>query len=460
LKHFCKEISMDRVSEASRAFNYLLPLIRERIKNEHGDLKLSPYTVENAINGYTDDDYLNRINASTAAGFNFPGKKSKYLPLSEDGVTREASAPVVERMKEILIQYKNGYMSDTIFNVALKDEPVTVKKSKEGNTRLFYVHELPHLIISRMFIGPLITLIQESSVFCSMFGTNTYKDADKLWEIFTKFPFYVEADAKKFDITASYIIRWFTYTLLYNIAEDGGYNEEALSNLNGVLSDLLEPYYVLDGELFSKPSVPSGHLGTAEMNCLILLMFYTICYLRAIDDGFDPQGKNMFDFISPGFYGDDQSASVHESLKNYVNNITLAKVYSDYNMELTASDKSSELKPFVDVSDATFLKRTFKFSNLAMKMVALLDPQSIFKMSSVSVFNENCTALEHAISIANSALGEWFLHLTIGGDNRLAYNKLRNIYMQAIISHHGIAERDVPIFTYDKCLDIYDLCFS
>jgi len=451
IKHFTHPIALGESKILKRAVDYLTKRLTERIHDELGEIKLAPYYTKHAINGSEDDKYLRRINTSTAAGYNFPGKKEKYLPIeSEAPFVRVPDASVCSRMREIFKCYDNGDMSGTVFTVSLKDEPVTKQKRDDAVTRLFYVHELPHLIVARMFLGPIVTLIQQTDAFYSMVGINVYVEGDKIVNRLTKFPNYIEADAKKFDITAAQLIRQATFAIVYNLCKELGYNSVALNYLAGVLSDLLFPLYSLDGDLFRKSSVPSGHYGTAELNCLIVMLFMVIAFIEGQDRGEIPKDADFFDHVSAAYYGDDQSASVSDDVKESVNNVTIAALYERFNMQLTASDKSLVIPKFVPFSEATFLKRTFRFSKVHNKYICPLDPQSIYKMSSISVFSDKCTEREHAISIANSALGEWYLHFCDCDDPEAKYNEIRNIYIDAFVAHFGNSVGTESFFTFEK----------
>lgn len=458
LRFFTSPIPLGQTKMLKRITEYMTSKLFERLNNELGEITLAPYRVVDAVNGSVHDDFLRRINASTAAGYSFVGKKRDYLPeTSLDPYIREPDERICVRIREILKSYDNLSSSDTIFKVSLKDEPVTQSKHDEGITRLFYVHELAHLIVSRMFLGPLVTLIQQTDAFYSMVGINMALQAGKVYDRLTKHPNYIEADAKKFDISASLHVRLATFTVLYNLAKKFGYNEIALKYLKGVLSDLLHPLYSLDGDLFSKSSVPSGHYGTAEMNCLIVMFFMVFAFFEGQDRGEIPCEEDFFDHVSAAYYGDDQSASISDVAKESVNNEKIADIYRRFNMELTAADKSPVIPKFVRIEDATFLKRTFKYSKFLDRIVAPLDPQSIYKMSSVSVFRDNCTERQHAISVSNSALGEWILHIIDDYNLIDKYNEIRDIYISAYHKYFGDSVGTDKIFNFSKCLSLYQI---
>lgn len=110
---------------------------------------------------------------------------------------------------------------------------------------------------------------------------------------------------------------------------------------------------------------------------------------------------------------------------------------------------------FVDIENATFLKRSFAWSVILDRRIAVLDPQSIFKMSSVTVLSDACPYAEQMVSVANSALGEWFLHLSIYDDCEKKYDHLRSIYVRALNGRFPKVEIEDRVFSYPKVLSIY-----
>lgn len=449
LAHFCKPSVMISFDLYSRTVDMLFPRIISRLKSEGKYRKMSPYKMNYAINGSREDDYLRRINVSTAAGYPLVGKKSDYLILQDDNYTRVPTDEIMNQMYDIVNSYFRGERSNSVFNIALKDEPVSLSKILSCVTRFFYVHPLAHLILCRMYLGPLITLLQESDSFYCMVGINMYNSADQVYEKLKKHPFYIEADAKKFDISVSYVVRFGSFNLVCKLFEDMGYGDQEMIIVRGLLSDLLNPMYLLDGDLFSKSSVPSGHFGTAELNCLIILMIIAAVFMEHQEKGDIPPDVEFFDEVCAAIYGDDQSASVSAVIKDYVNNVTISDMYSRMNMELTASDKCSQLLPFVPLIDATFLKRSIVQFNGGC--IAPLDPNSIYKMSSWSLKPDLTTYMDRDASVANSALMEWYLHTLTLDNGREVFDKIKSVYETEYLNRYK-----VPI---KKCFD-YDYISS
>jgi len=283
---------------------------------------------------------------------------------------------------------------------------------------------------------------------------NMFKESDKLWERLSKFEYNLEADVKKFDITVSFNARVYAYNIIYDICKRYGYNEQALKYLSCVLTDLLFTNFLLDGDLFSKPITPSGMLGTAELNCVIVALMYYYVFVRAKKQEKIPKALTFRSCVSPAFYGDDQSASVARIVAGILNNLTLSKAYSENGMTLTPSSKEGVMSPFISRDEVSFLKRQFRYSKHLNRWLAVLDVNSIYKMSSLSVRTNSVSELEHMVSVANSAIVEWYIWSLVS--DFVSFQDIRNVYVSQLINtfHIDISDR---ILNEEKISDIISL---
>lgn len=453
LKHFCKPDVVRNDKLLIKVQEYLKVKLLGRIKSEKPDVFLKPYTINESINGSPNDDYSKRINASTAGGFGFKGKKRDYMPLGDDGVTRVLDQRVLDRIQIMLDHYSRGENSGVIYNVSLKDEPVSQKKRDQGITRLFYCQDLATLVLSRSILGPFVTLMQELDSFYCEVGINMYRSADKVYSKFNDHARYTEVDAEKFDIKAQNQICHVRMNIVIYLCEQLGYNEQALSTLRGLLSDLMSPYLMLDGDLFSKSIIASGHYGTAELNCMFILIMCVYTFMKSQEEGTISSDLDFFENISGSYFGDDQGNSVSEAASMGFNNIKIKEAFADFEMSITASDKCSTLTDFVPIKDATFLKRSFRKSVKYGMVLAPLEPNSIYKMCSWSIYGDNCTRTEHDISVANSALNEIFLHICDDEDSVSKYNGLRDLFIKRMFDVYGV-DTSGSVFTYLKCSEL------
>lgn len=81
-------------------------------------------------------------------------------------------------------------------------------------------------------------------------------------------------------------------------------------------------------------------------------------------------------------------------------------------MRYTSASKSDELKKFLTIDEASFLKRHFVFRKDLSRWVAPIDLNSIFKSLIWKLPSKFVTAEEQQFSTIESALWELFFHLS------------------------------------------------
>lgn len=395
---------------------------------------LSPLIMDDAINGAPNDPYIRRVNASTSSGWGFSGLKSNYIPVvSEDPFKREPTDELARRILEILRFANTETPKPIVFNVQLKDEPRDIKKCLGGNTRLFYMSPIDHLIVQRMFLAPFFSLmVKHSDVFCAGLGLNMHVDADKVYKRLIKFsPKWMELDYRKFDIRGHIIIRRAVCTIIYMILCHFGYNDEAQELLRGVLSSRTFVYFCMLMDLFCKPgSQPSGEYATAEFNSVVGVVELMYSWYM------NPKlaTKDFFLFVKPVVYGDDVLAAVKEEVSEDFNNFTYAKDVAEYfDQECTSSAKDGTMTDFIEPEKATFLKRNFRWSEQWQRYVAPLDMNSIYK--SMEWFLPSGVALpeEQSVSSLTSSLWELFFHVKDEAQFVRISNKFKEWVFQAYL---------------------------
>jgi len=336
---------------------------------------IAPLSLETAINGSPENEYIRRVKASTAAGVGWKGSKAKYIPL-EDGV-RVPVAELRAKVREKLEMWMGGTTANIIFKANLKDEPRESKKVSEGKTRLFGGAPIDGLLASRMLLQPFYALmIEHGDLFGSAVGTDMHSEAEKVYLNLVEFGKHImEGDYKQYDTDMLFDIGWAAASVVYHVCARLGYSEHALTVLTGVLTDGLFPWFECLGDLFRTCGIqPSGKPGTAEDNCLrgVIMLMYAWYKMG--------HTESFFSGVRPTTYGDDLLAAVKELFETTFNNCTYAAFIKEaYDMDYTSAAKDGTLTEFVDPSNMTFLKRTFVYSPSMGRIVAPLDPESLMR---------------------------------------------------------------------------------
>jgi hypothetical protein len=376
-----------------------------------GITKLNPLTFEEAMNGVVDDPYIRRINASTAAGFGMPGKKKAYLNEIKQDEIFHPNADVRKQVEDILVRFEKGENSESYYKANLKDEPRNRTKVDKGETRVFYSSQFPHLLINRMFLGPLYSLmVSHSSVFCTAVGIDMHRDYHKLFLKMRGFsPFAMELDYKSYDQCMPFDIGWAAASVVEKLCERLGYNEEAMVYVRGCLSDSLFPLVVMLGDVFSSPGLqPSGKAYTAEDNSLrqLIMLVYAWKSIPALSD------RDFFQYVMPLTYGDDLVAPVKIDVIDVFNNQVYANLCLElFGMTCTDSQKGSEMPAYLAVENVNFLKRNCKLRMDLNRYCGVLEIDSIFKSLEWTMPSDYVVEYEQATSTMQSALREIFFHV-------------------------------------------------
>jgi len=416
---------------------------------DSGVFELSPISLQQAVNGVEEDDFINRINASTSAAFGLPGKKSKYLPLEHDVSTVRIMTPdLKEKIAVACGSYSRRNTVGYVYKAQLKDEPREIEKCRTGKTRLFYMSSLDNLILARMVLAPFYSLMsQYGELFGTAVGVNIYRDSEELCRRMEDFSSaQMEGDYKEFDVSNLCPIARTAATIVYRVCERLGYSKHALVLLAGVLTDSLFPYISVNNDLLMKPGLqPSGRAYTAEDNSLrgvVMLMYFWYC---SEDHG----GLSFWDYIKPLTFGDDLLAAIKEVCLPFYN----APAYRDFckehfNMDFTSATKSDIEMDFLNMSEVSFLKRTFVYSEVLGRRVGQLDRNSVYRMLEWYLPSDFISEEEQMVSTFSSALYEIFFY-----SSESVFCRIRQCFVSIISEHYGGSyfEKKLPTF-----LEIYD----
>jgi hypothetical protein len=120
----------------------------------------------------------------------------------------------------------------------------------------------------------------------------------------------------------------------------------------------------------------------------------------------------FFDYVLPKIFGDDVLCGIKSEVLDKFNNITYRDfVVQVYGMDFTSSDKSSDLKQYLEFPETSFLKRNFVFREDLSHYVAPLSLDSIMKSIVHYLPSKNVDAETQLVESCISASRELFFHL-------------------------------------------------
>lgn len=410
---------------------------------ESGLTELNPLDITTAINGAAHDAYLRRMNCSTSAGFGLPGVKGRYLEIVEEKyceIVRELTAAERKTLDDVLEALMAGESVNFVYKALGKDEPRNVKKAMVGGTRIFCVSPLLSIILNRMFLAPFYTLmVEHNDLFCTSVGINMHMGADEFINDLNDFsPLFMEGDYSSYDQAMPFDIGQVANGVIVDVLSAFGYKPGAIDVVRGLLAENLFPIIFMNNDMFCAPGYqPSGKYATAEDNSLkgVLLLMYVWYSIEELKD------KNFFDYVKVKTYGDDVLVTVHPSVQHLFNNkVYQAKCAELFGMKYTTAGKSDEVAPFLSMSEVTFLKRSFRKSEVVGRYVAPLDLNSLYRSLDWYIPSKQVTLECQMIDTVNSCLWELFFHL-----DRRRFDGMRGELFDMLLEQFGVPKEELNL---------------
>jgi len=381
------------------------------ILQELGDSikQIEVYDLDTSLNGADGVTFVDKLNCSTSAGNPFKCSKKNFLQFDDNNKIIGMDKIISDRCDKIL----SCYSSDTRFHAQFcghgKDEATKNKKILAGKTRIFTGGEMAWAIIVRRFTLSHIRMIQNNPfLFESMPGIVAQSvEWSKLYGYLTEFGTdrIIAGDYGKFDkkMAAPFILG--AFDILIGMSEAAGWAEEDIKILRGIAFDTAFPTIDFNGDLIEIQGNPSGHPLTVIINCLVNCLYMRYAYMLTT-------GKDVSNFkrdVRLATYGDDNIMGVSPSCPAF-NHTAIAEAMKKIGVEYTMADKEAESVPYINISDSSFLKRKFRWSDDIGAWVAPLDEESIHKMLTNYVDTGVLAPQAHSVCVIETALREYFFY--------------------------------------------------
>jgi len=384
---------------------------------------LQVYTLDVALNGADGITYVDKLNASTSAGNPFKRSKEAFI-VQEEGKIVQVSDVILDRVKQIEKCYDSNTRFHPQFCGHLKDEPVSFKKMESGKTRVFTGGEFAWSIVVRKYLLSHIRLIQNNPfVFEAMPGVVAQStEWQRLYDHLTFFgeDMIVAGDYGKFDkrMAAPFILS--AFSILERLAKKAGWPDEDLRYIRCIAADTAFPCIDFNGDLIEIQGNPSGHPLTVIINCLVNSLYMRYAYLLISGKPIETFQEN----VRLVTYGDDNIMGVSKSCPGF-NHTRIAAAMKLIGVEYTMAEKEAESIPYINIRDASFLKRAFRFDKDIGCIVAPLDESSFHKMLTSRLPKKDFAAEAHVICVVETAQREYFFHgKEIFEEKQLFFRKL------------------------------------
>ena len=330
---------------------------------------------------------INAMNLKTACGFPMAGPKTKLIKVSErkvKGITRPLDVDPkvlveIARLEKVLL---NGDRINAVFKASLKDEPTKIGKKK---VRVFAGCNIYFIMLVRKYFLTISALMQENKqVFECAVGLNVESPE---WTTMMKHVYKfgkhrtVAGDYKSFDGRMSPRVMLASFKILINLAEESGnYDADDLTIMRGIATEICSPTYDFFGTLVQfYGSNPSGHPLTVVTNSLVNSLYMRYVYYKIAAEEKWWRVPLFKEVVALMTYGDDNIMSVKKGYDAY-NHTNIARVLSECDITYTMADKEAESVPFIDGSEAGFLKHNAVWDDELQLYRARIEESSISKM--------------------------------------------------------------------------------
>lgn len=397
----------------SKASNYFARDILRQL-NEADLKELCVLDLFTSINGAAGVPFIDKMNRNTSAGAPFNKSKKCYMfPIEAEGLNLDPvdiTDEIKERINRAEKIYSEGNRAHFIFKSHFKDEPRSFKKIKENKTRVFTGAPMDFSILCRKYFLSITALIQKNR-FAFEAGPGTIAQSKQWGEIYDYLTAFgkdriVAGDYASYDKRMPPVIILAAFDVLIKVCEaSGNFSETDLIIMRGIAYDTAYPLIDFFGDLVQFfGSNPSGHPLTVIINSLANSIYMRYCYALL-----NPE-RSVIDFrdnVHLFTYGDDNIMGVSKSAE-WFNHTTIAETLKNVGITYTMADKEAQSVPYIHISEASFLKRTWRYDEDIGAFVAPLDHESIEKMLMVWTRSKSILPEEQCIAVVSSANMEYF----------------------------------------------------
>lgn len=321
----------------------------------------------------------------TAIGYDMERMGFKSRKEIWDPETRFIAPELRRLVLELDKAVADGLEPKNVVAGCLKDETRANETVEVGNTRLFCVGALSHLVWTIMNLGAAVTHCKQArGTHGVAIGINPHGVEWKLiFHELTKFGLetIIAGDYKGYDTS----IQSFFGTLLakaFNRMYQ--YDESSLNYriLLAVCKSTIAPILIIGNEVYWMDYFnSSGGWCTGVLNSFVNIMIFNFIwfYLQSTIDDEEFKKTRISKAMTRKVYGDDNVANIHPRWAKYFNMHVLEElVFEFFGMRYTTPSKGVIDKPFLDITELEFLKRKFRVEN--GNVHCPLDKESIYNM--------------------------------------------------------------------------------
>lgn len=340
-------------------------------------LQVSPLTLQQAVCGDVNHEYFESLNWKSSEGFPLSSHRPSSahdkrwlfdLEEGQFGYELKGLNPKLDIQLKLRDKcFKENIKPPTIYVDCLKDYRLSIEKCKiPGKTRIFSIAPVQCSIDIRTYLTDFTASIKKNRISNGIgIGINPdsmewTKLVSYLHEVGTKI---ITLDYSNYGpcLMSQVVAASNEVISSWHIAK--GATPEHVKRVEWLLDcDILNPVHLAGNVVYQTVNgIASGSPLTGECNSIPNLMYIRLIYLEIMRD-FLPSMANMADFenyVRLVVYGDDLIMCVSDKIIDYFNAIVIREYFDKHGITVTSAQKSQELTPYTDITQATFLKRSF-----------------------------------------------------------------------------------------------------
>jgi len=367
------------------------------------------FSFEESCAGIPGNKYFPPLKRSKSAGFPlmFQASKGKTDWLGSDEWT--FNSPLCKELRTEVARLedmcRSGIVPECYFVDTLKDEKRSLEKVLQGKTRVFSAAPMAFSILCRKYMLGFVGFMSRTRIGneCAV-GSCVYSEDWKMivhhLNVFSG-KSMIAGDFSNFDGTIAYDLFAQIPHIINRFYGDSQQNQrvrlviwECIAKSSHILYDMA--YQFSHGQ-------PSGNPTTAVSNSIYNSLAIRYCFgLLGLPLS---QFNRMVKIIA---YGDDNIISVHPSIRKEFNPISLSQAFSTFGMKYTSEEKGEQSADFRDLSEVTFLKRSFVYDKDRDWWFAPLSLTSIIE--SLNWIKKGPSEIEATLNNCEDAQDELFHH--------------------------------------------------
>lgn len=324
-----------------------------------------PISMKETIQG---NDLLSRINKKSSSGFGFSEEKVHYIDY-ENGVLKDTIKDQYELFKSNL---SKGIFEkkDILWCETLKDE---LRNEDKILPRSFRVSTLLMQLVTKETFGEMVSnIVRERKINGVMIGVNPYVEWEEIHQEILTYSYIWAGDIGNWDGNMSPQVQNALNDVI--ISKFQG-DKELASYILGFI-----PYCMVglnDDTYLTTHSMPSGSFLTAIYNSLVN-RFYTAMWFYRNYTG-KPTVGTFNRLVMDKVYGDDKLNGIKGSEHlSTLNAVTMRVFFESIGMKFTDSKKKDIVKETQDLTEITFLKRSFVYHSQVGTIVGPLDLSTLY----------------------------------------------------------------------------------